>query len=316
MPYQLINADCFVWMDEQAENTITAIVTDPPYGVKEYTEAELEKQRKGKGGIWRIPPSFDGHTRQALPRFSVINDDPQERENVFLFFYNWGKKAMRLLVPGGHVFIASTPLLSDIVSRAMREAGFERRGEIIRMVSTLRGGDRPKGAEKEFSETSVIPKGLWEPWGLYRKPISEKTVADNLRKWRAGALKRESVDTPFCDLFASQKTPKLEREIAPHPSIKPQDFLRKMVYASLPLGEGTILDPFSGSGSTLAAAEHFGFNSIGIEKDKAFYEMGINAIPRLAKLYPKQLTFSERTENTPEPEEDRKSSFDTRAISM
>lgn len=55
--------------------------------------------------------------------------------------------ALRILVPGGHVFIASTPLLSDILSLAMRNAGFERRGEIIRTVSTLRGGDRPKGAE-------------------------------------------------------------------------------------------------------------------------------------------------------------------------
>lgn len=311
MPYKLINSDCFIWMNEQKENSITAIVTDPPYGVKEYTEDELEKQRKGQGGIWRIPPSFDGHTRQALPRFSVINDDPQEREKVCSFFYNWGKQAIRVLVPGGHVFIASTPLLSDIVSRAMREAGFERRGEIIRTVSTLRGGDRPKGAEIEFSETSVIPKGLWEPWGLYRKPLSEKTVAENLRKWCAGALRRENADIPFCDLFISQKTPKLEREIAPHPSIKPQGFLRKLVYASLPLGVGTILDPFAGSGSTLAAAEYFEFNSIGIERDSEFYKMGIDAIPQLAKLYPEQLSLNKQMEKTVESEEIQQFSFDS-----
>ena len=140
MSYKLINSDCFIWMAKQKENSITAIVTDPPYGVKEYTEIEIEKQRQGKGGIWRIPPSFDGHTRQALPRFSVINDDPKEREKVHNFFYNWGKEALRILVPGGHVFIASTPLLSDVLSNAMRMAGFERRGEIIRTVSTLRGG--------------------------------------------------------------------------------------------------------------------------------------------------------------------------------
>lgn len=309
MPYKLINSNCFTWMNEQAENSITAIVTDPPYGVKEYTESELAKQRQGKGGIWRIPPSFDGHTRQALPRFSVINDDPKERENVYEFFYNWGKAALRLLVPGGHIFIASTPLLSDIVSRAMREAGFERRGEVIRTVSTLRGGDRPKGAESEFSEISVIPKGMWEPWGLYRKPISEKTVAENLRKWNAGALRRENADSPFCDLIFSQKTPKSEREIAPHPSIKPQGFLRQLVYASLPLGKGTILDPFAGSGSTLAAAECFGFDSIGIEKDYEFYKIGVEAIPKLAKLYPEQMPIRLQKENTEESEAYRQCSF-------
>ena len=288
MSYSVIHADCFPWMETRDENSVTAIVTDPPYGVKEYTEKELEKQRSGKGGVWRIPPSFDGHERKALPRFSVINDDPAERESVYSFFYRWAKSAIRVLVPGGHVFIASTPLLSDILSRSMRDAGFERRGEIIRTVCTLRGGDRPKGAEAEFSDISVIPRGLWEPWGLYRKPLSEKTVAENLHVWNAGALRREAEETPFCDLIPSGKTPRVEREIAPHPSIKPQAFLRKIVYASLPLGSGVILDPFSGSGSTLAAASYCGYDSIGVEKDGIFYQLSRDAIPKLAALYPMQ----------------------------
>lgn len=292
MEYTLINSNCFEWMSRQEENSITAIVTDPPYGVKEYTETEIAKQRLGKGGIWRIPPSFDGHVRRAVPRFSVINDDPKERENVYNFFFSWGKLALNLLVPGGHVFIASTPLLSDILGRAMRDAGFERRGEIIRTVSTLRGGDRPKGAEKEFSEMSVIPRGLWEPWGLYRKPISEKTIAANLRKWNAGALRREDVNSPFCDLIECKKTPSIERDIAPHPSLKPQAFMRKIVYASLPTGKGIVLDPFAGSGSTLAAAVNVGYECIGIEKDKEYYNMAQTAIPKLAELYPEQLRLS------------------------
>lgn len=293
MSYQLFNIDCFDWMLSQPENSFTAIVTDPPYGVKEYTAQELEKHRNGRGGVWRIPPSFDGHARQAVPRFSVINDSPKERENVYSFFYKWAQLAIKVLVPGGHVIIASTPLLSDILSKAMRDAGFERRGEIIRTVSTLRGGDRPKGAEEEFSELSVIPKGLWEPWGLYRKPLSEKTVADNLRRWKAGALRREANDTPFCDLIRSEKTPQCERKIASHPSIKPQSFMRKIVYASLPLGTGVLLDPFAGSGATLAAASFWGYDSVGIEIDRKFYEMAKEAVPSLAMLYPQQTRLKE-----------------------
>jgi len=292
MNYTIYNEDCFDWLKRKKENSITAIVTDPPYGVKEYTKEEMMKQRAGKGGIWRLPPSFDGHTRHAVPRFSVINDDVQERNNLYNFFFLWGELALKVLVPGGHVFIASTPLLSDILSRAMRDAGFERRGEIIRKVSTLRGGDRPKGAETEFPDISVIPKGLWEPWGLYRKPISERTIVENLRRWKAGALRREDVNKPFCDLIECKKTPAIEREIAPHPSLKPQEFMRKLVYASLPLGEGVILDPFSGSGSTLAAATHFGYECVGIEIDDEFYNMSLSAVPELARLYPQQLSIN------------------------
>jgi len=44
-------------MDARASNSIHAVVTDPPYGLKEYTHDEKEKLRKGSGGIWRIPPS-------------------------------------------------------------------------------------------------------------------------------------------------------------------------------------------------------------------------------------------------------------------
>lgn len=44
MTYKLINDNCFNWMKNREENSITAIVTDPPYGVKEYTEEELKKR--------------------------------------------------------------------------------------------------------------------------------------------------------------------------------------------------------------------------------------------------------------------------------
>lgn len=295
MSYRLINADCFSWMSERSPNSITAIVTDPPYGVREYTDSELTKKRLGKGGVWRIPPAFDGHARKPVPRFSVINDNPAERQNVYEFFSKWADLALKILVPGGHVFIASTPLLSDILSLAMRNSGFERRGEIIRTVMTLRGGDRPKGAEEEFPETSVIPKGMWEPWGLYRKPLSEKTVAENLRKWNAGALRRENTGEPFCDLIQSGRTPQIEREIAPHPSIKPQKFMRKIVYAALPAGRGILLDTFSGSGATIAAAVSLSYDCIGIEKDSQFYKMSQEAVPKLAALYvnPQKLNTAE-----------------------
>ena len=64
--YSLFLGDCAEWMEAQAANSIHAIVTDPPYGLKEYTHAEKEKLRKGRGGIWRIPPAFDGCTRSPV----------------------------------------------------------------------------------------------------------------------------------------------------------------------------------------------------------------------------------------------------------
>ncbi len=281
--YEVVHADCFDWLKKRASNSIHAVVTDPPYGLKEYTPEEKSKLRRGHGGIWRIPPRLGGCTRMPLPRFTVLTDE--DRVALKDFFSRWAKEISRVLVPGGHIFIATNPLLSHLVYLALIEAGLEKRGEIIRLVQTLRGGDRPKNAHKEFDDVTVMPRSCWEPWGLFRKPC-EGRVQDSLRKWKTGGLRRVSKEEPFCDVIKSAPTRAIEREISPHPSLKPQAFIRQIVRAALPLGEGIILDPFMGGGSTIAAACAAGYQSIGIESDPEFYEMAVKGIPRLASLAP------------------------------
>jgi len=279
--YSLYFADCLLWMTSQPANSVHAIVTDPPYGLKEYTRVEKEKLRKGRGGVWRIPPSFDGCERSPLPRFTVLSSD--ERLELATFFSGFARSAFRVLVPGGHVFIATNPLLSHLVYVPLIQAGFEKRGEIIRLVQTLRGGDRPKNAHREFPDVTVMPRSAWEPWGLFRKPC-EGRVQDNLRRWKAGGLRRVSDDQPFSDVIPSSPTRPEERSISPHPSLKPQSFMRQIVRASLPLGEGIVLDPFMGGGSTIAAAIAVGYESIGIEHDAQFFRVASRAIPVLGSI--------------------------------
>jgi DNA modification methylase len=280
-PYVLHQGDCRQWMESTVPQSVHAIVTDPPYGLKEYTDPEKEKLRKGRGGVWRIPPSFDGCTRSPLPRFTVLTQE--DREQLRLFFCEFARGAFRVLVPGGHVFIATNPLLSHLVYLPLLDAGFEKRGEIIRLVQTLRGGDRPKNAHDEFPDVTVMPRSGWEPWGLFRKPC-EGRVQDNLRKWKAGALRRVSRDMPFSDVIPSAPTRQEERDIAAHPSLKPQAFMRQIVRASLPLGTGVVLDPFMGGGSTIGAAVALAYESIGIELDPLFFKAAAEAIPKLAAL--------------------------------
>lgn len=62
--------------------------------------------------------------------------------------------------------------------------------------------------------------------------------------------------------------------------------MRIIVRALQPLGEGTVLDPFMGSGSTIAAAEAVGYQSAGIEIDKDYFHLAEASIPKLAALYP------------------------------
>lgn len=276
----LVHADCFEWLAGLPENTLHAIVTDPPYGVKEYDTDQLEKRANGNGGIWRIPPSFDGHTRSPLPRFTALN--PKERARLRQFFVDWGRLVCRALRPGAHVFIATNAFIAQLLYDALVDGGLEFRGEVIRLVRTLRGGDRPKNAEDEFPGVSSLPRGCYEPWGLFRKPTALK-VSDCLRQFQTGGLRRYP-DGPFEDVIPSERTPQKEREIADHPSLKPQSLLRRLVYAALPLGEGVIADPFMGSGSTIAACEAVGVQSIGVERHREYFDLARAAIPRLKAL--------------------------------
>jgi site-specific DNA-methyltransferase (adenine-specific) len=279
--YRIYNADALKWLAEAESNSVHAVVTDPPYGIVEYTQQELDKRNNGRGGIWRIPRTYDGHRRQPTPRFTVLG--PADHERIRRFFELFADRLRRVLVPGAHVFIATNPLVSHLVSQGLVQAGFEKRGEIVRLVQTLRGGDRPKNAHSEFREVSVIPRSCWEPWTLFRRPC-EGRVQDNLRKWHTGGLRRRSDNEPFKDLIISSPARREERIIAPHPSLKPQAFVRQLVAAALPLGKGVILDPFMGSGSTIAAAEALGLRSIGIEVNAEFFCMAQRAIPMLAAL--------------------------------
>lgn len=277
----LVQSDCFDWLRNREECSVHAVVTDPPYGLIEYSDTEQAKLRKGKGGVWRIPPSFDGAKRSPLPRFTVLTTrDVMALEE---FFTQWGRLLLRVLVPGANVVVASNPLLSHVISTALAKAGLERRGEIVRLVMTMRGGDRPKSAHDEFPDISVMPRSMWEPWLTFRRPLDGR-VQDNLRKWGTGGFRRPSSEKPFGDVIVSAPTRASERKLAPHPSLKPQAFLRKLVRAALPLGTGVVCDPFAGSGSTLAAAEAVGYASIGIERDPEYFECACNAIPKLSRF--------------------------------
>ena len=278
---KLLHADCLDWLSRQQPNSIHAVVTDPPYGLFEYSDEQKAKLRNGKGGVWRIPPSFDGSVRSPLPRFTVLKT--ADLQALDEFFFAWATKILRVIVPGANVIVASNPLLSYLVSGALARAGLERRGEIARLVMTMRGGDRPKHAHHEFKDVSVMPRSMWEPWLVFRRPLDGR-VQDNLRKWGTGGFRRPSDDKPFGDVIVSSPTRPTERALAPHPSLKPQALMRQIVRGVLPLGTGVVLDTFAGSGSTLAAAESVGYESIGVEKDAEFFRTAKKAIPQLSRM--------------------------------
>lgn len=151
MSATVYETDCIAWMKSCAPNKFEAIITDPPYGMREYTRIEVEKMRKGIGGVWRIPPKIGGHERKPLPRFTVLTE--QDIGKLQDFLLGWGRLAHKILVPGGHLVIASNPLLIYAVTSSLTKAGFENRGIIVRTVRTLKAAFAPswqRGNSRRF----------------------------------------------------------------------------------------------------------------------------------------------------------------------
>lgn len=279
----LIHADAFEWLSRLPPESVDGMVFDPPYGVKEYELDQIERMLSGGTGIWRIPPSFDGSQRAPLPRFTAL--DAEERMTLHRFFRDLAKVVLPALKPGAHIFMASNAFLSQLVFGAMVEGGLEFRTEVVRLVQTLRGGDRPKLGEEEFPDVCSLPRGGYEPWGVFRKPLPPKmTVRECLSVYGTGGLRRRSDGNPFSDVIPSERTSKREKDIAPHPSLKPQSLLRQLVRAVLPLGKGVVVDPFMGSGSTVAAAEAVGYPCIGVERYEDYFTMATKVVPTLAAI--------------------------------
>jgi hypothetical protein len=128
------------WLAGRDENSVHAVVTDPPYGLHEYTTKEQSKLRAGKGGVWRIPPSFDGHQRSPLPRFTVLTDD--DRATLQIFFKTWARLLYRVVVPGSEGLYCSAHYDDARRGQAKKRAQGIQRGECHAPFDVGAVGDR------------------------------------------------------------------------------------------------------------------------------------------------------------------------------
>lgn len=161
-----VHSDALQWVSGLPASSIHAAVTDPPYGMVEYDEKNHAKLRKGRGGVWRIPPSFDGATRKPVPRFTVLSKE--EILNLHGFFSALAYGLLKALVPGGHVFIASNPLISTMTFHAFIESGFEAgRGHSPGTNSSRRRPSQRR--RRRILRGDGNAAVVLEPWGVFRQ---------------------------------------------------------------------------------------------------------------------------------------------------
>ena len=130
---------------------------------------------------------------------------------------------------------------------------------------------------------NVMHGGLQEEWARYfycpKTSKSERHSNLDDHETKVGVNGNKWTDQ---DYRRGDTKPTTERKNT-HPTVKPVDLMRYLCRMVTPKG-GTVLDPFMGSGSTGMAAKDEGFDFIGIEKEKEYFEICESRINRFAPL--------------------------------
>ena len=116
----------------------------------------------------------------------------------------------------------------------------------------------------------------------------EKIYGDNKTTPETGRypanVMHDGLQEDWARYFYCPKVSKSERgEGNTHPTVKPQELMKYLCRLVTPKG-GTVLDPFMGSGSTGMAAKDEGFEFIGIEREKEYFEVAEKRIKAASPL--------------------------------
>jgi len=96
---------------------------------------------------------------------------------------------LRTVKPGGHAVIFGGTRTHHHLWLAVEAAGFEIRDCLMWIYSV--GFPKSKNMDGERHGWGTALKPAWEPILLCRRPLSEKTVAENVSRWGTGAINIE-----------------------------------------------------------------------------------------------------------------------------
>jgi site-specific DNA-methyltransferase (adenine-specific) len=175
--YTLILGDNLQSMKTMEDNSIDSVVTDPPYGltsiVKRFGKANSKDAQFGTDGVFkRSSKGFMGKEWDS--------DVPS---------VEFWREVYRILKPGGHILSFGGTRTYHRLVTAIEDSGFEIRDQL----QWIYGQGFPKSHNigkklKDWEGWGTALKPANEPICLARKPISEKTIAENVLKWGTGGL--------------------------------------------------------------------------------------------------------------------------------
>ena len=213
--HKIIHGDCLQTLKTLPDNSVDSIVTDPPAGIG-FMGKEWDKDKGGRDNwiAWMQEIAVECLRVLKHGGHAFVWSLPRTSHWTAMAWENAGFEPRDRVA---HVFGSGFPKSHDISKAINREAGAVREVVKIRTNGNKGGGaktydddnyiwDKPfadtapaTDAAKEWDGWGTALKPAVEDWWLFRKPIAEKTVAQNVLKYGTGALNIDACRVPTQD---------------------------------------------------------------------------------------------------------------------
>jgi site-specific DNA-methyltransferase (adenine-specific) len=304
---KIICADSLKFLPKLKENSIDAVITDPPYFLDKLDDNWNCKQVAEKKDYC--------HVIKSLP--AGMKFDREQGKKFYEWYLKISKELFRVIKPGGFFFSFSSPRLYHRMACAVDDAGFEIRDSFIwlytqnqakamslnHFIDKMRVSDFEKNVLKNKLNGWKTPqiKSCFEPISMAQKP-TDGTYLENMQKHEVGLLNTnlkigenmypanvvstQQMHSIIDKAFLLPKPAKKEKgEYNDHKTVKPVEICEYLIELSAFKKDAVILDPFVGSGTTVLAAKKMHKNYIGIDLNKDYTKIAEKRLKELSGNY-------------------------------
>ena len=236
--FKLFHGDSFKILKKIEPKSIDMVFADPPYFLSgDGITCSGGKMTTVKKGSW---------------------DEKIDIEKKHKFNRKWIKLCYEVLKDDGTIWISGTMHNIYSIGMALEQEGFK----VINNITWRKLNPPPNISCRAFTHSTETV--LW----------AKKDLKKAKHKFNYGIMKEINNGKQMKDVWETSLTKPSEKKQGKHPTQKPMVLLEKIILASTDEGD-TILDPFSGSGTTGLAAKLLNRKYIGIEKEKEYLELTV-----------------------------------------